>query len=83
MTIANSALAIVGNATVVVPVSQGYLTFWPSTAAQPNVATSNYALGQTFNRHFIVGLGAGDGAFNIFSQVTTHLVIDVSGYFAP
>lgn len=83
VTIDNTALAIVGNATVVGPASMGYLTFWPSTAAQPEVAISNYTSGQTFNRHFIVGLGSGDGAFKMFSLATTHLVIDVSGYFAP
>ncbi|MFN0108319.1 MAG: S8 family serine peptidase [Blastocatellia bacterium] len=84
MTVSNTALAIVGNATVVNPALLGYLTFWPSSVAiQPVVATSNYALGQTFNRHFIVGLGSGDGAFKMFSQRNTHLVIDLSGYFAP
>ncbi|MGH9798934.1 MAG: hypothetical protein ACRD82_01080, partial [Blastocatellia bacterium] len=83
VTIANSALAIVGNATVVTPSAMGYLTFWPSTATMPLAAASNYTAGKTFNRHFIVGLGAADGAFNMFSLATTHLVIDVSGYFAP
>jgi hypothetical protein len=80
--IANSALAIVGNATVI-NANGGYLTFWPSSAQQPLVAASNFGFNQILNRHFMVGLGAGDGAFNIFSQLTTDLVIDVSGYFAP
>ena len=83
MMIANSALAIVGNATVVDPGGIGFLTFWPSNVLQPTVATSNYTTGQVFNRHFIAGLGSSDGAFKIFSSVTTHLVVDVSGYFAP
>jgi len=82
VTIATNALGIVGNATVVNSTG-GFLTFWPSSASQPLVATSNFASGQVFNRHFTVGLGAGDGAFNIFTQFTTDLVIDVSGYFAP
>ena len=80
-TIANTALAVVGNATVVNS-NGGFLTFWPSDAARPLVATSNFAPGQVFNRHFTVGLGA-DGAFKIFPQFTTDLVVDVSGYFAP
>jgi len=82
-TIAATALGIVGNATVVSPANSGYLTLWPSNAAQPLAAASNFTPGQTFNRHFIVGLGAADGAFNIFPSTPTHLVIDVSGYFAP
>lgn len=82
MTIAATALGIVGNATVV-NAQGGYLTFWPSDAARPLVATSNFNAGQIFNRHFIVGLGQANGAFKIFSPLTTDLVIDVSGYFAP
>ena len=50
---------------------------------QPLVATSNFLPGQIFNRHFTVGLGNTDGAFKIFSPLTTDLVIDVAGYFAP
>jgi hypothetical protein len=82
LTIANNALGIVGNATVV-NAHGGYLTFWPSDAPRPLVATSNFLPGQVFNRHFTVGLSAGAGAFKIYSPLTTDLVIDVSGYFAP
>ena len=83
MTVDSTALAIVGNATVVNPLANGFLTFWPSSAAQPFVAASNYVAGKNFNRHFIVGLGSSDGAFKVFSASTTDLVIDLSGYFAP
>jgi len=83
MMVANTALAVVGNATVVEPAGIGFLTFWPSNVLQPTVATSNFTPGQIFNRHFIVGLGPSDGAFKIFTSVSTHLVVDLSGYFAP
>ncbi len=76
-----TAKAVVGNTTVV-NAGGGYLTFWPSNATQPLVATSNYQIGQVFNRHFTVGLGT-DGAFKLFASATTDLVIDVSGFFAP
>jgi hypothetical protein len=82
-TIPNTALAVVGNATVVFPTGGGFLTLWPSSAAQPTAANSNYKPGEVNNRHFIVGLGNGDGAFKMFSFATTELVIDLSGYFAP
>jgi hypothetical protein len=81
-TIAANALGIVGNATVVNS-NGGFLTLWPSSATRPTAASSNFSPGQIFNRHFTVGLGAGDGAFKIFSQFQTNLVIDVSGFFAP
>jgi hypothetical protein len=76
-----NARGIVGNATVV-NAQAGYLTFWPSNAAQPLVAASNFTAGQVLNRHFAVGLGA-DGAFKLFASASTDLVIDVVGYFAP
>jgi photosystem II stability/assembly factor-like uncharacterized protein len=83
VTIPANALGVVGNATVVTPNAAGFLTLWPSTALRPLVATANYNAGDVGNRHFIVGLGAGDGAFKLFSSATTELVVDLSGYFAP
>jgi CSLREA domain-containing protein len=83
VTIPANALGVVGNATVVTPNAAGFLTLWPSTALRPLVATANYNAGDIGNRHFIVGLGAGDGAFKLFSSATSHLVVDLSGYFAP
>jgi hypothetical protein len=82
LTVASNAKAIVANATAVFPSGAGYLTFWPSNAAQPLVSASNYTAGQIFARHFIAGLGA-DGAFNIYVRTTTDLLIDVSGFFTP
>ncbi len=77
-----TAQAIVGNATTVNSVANGYLTFWPSDASQPFIATSNYRTGVTFNRHFTVGLG-NDGAFKRYAASTTDLAVDLVGYFAP
>jgi serine protease len=78
-----SARAVVGNATVVLPQADGYLTLWPSAATQPTVAASNFRAGQVFNRYFAVGLGTGDGAFKVFTSARTDLVTDLSGFFSP
>ncbi len=77
-----TARALIGNATVVNTTGVGYLTFWPSDAAQPLVATSNFTAGQVINRYFTVGLAA-DGSFKRFASLTTDLVVDISGFFAP
>ncbi|MFN0119196.1 MAG: hypothetical protein ACKV2V_01695 [Blastocatellia bacterium] len=82
-TIPATALAITGNATVVGPAASGYLTFRPADATRPLVATSNFISGQIFNRSFTTGLGKTSGAFKMYSSATTHLVIDLAGYFAP
>ncbi|HNG33043.1 MAG TPA: BACON domain-containing carbohydrate-binding protein, partial [Blastocatellia bacterium] len=84
-TIPPAALAVTGNVTVVNS-NGGFLTLWPSNATQPTVATSNFNVGQVFNRHFTVGLGTTGtdaGAFKLYSRFTTDVVIDLSGYFAP
>ncbi len=81
-TIPATAKAVVGNATVVQPTANGFLTLWPSDVTRPLVASSNYVAGQILNRHFTIGLGT-DGAFKLYSVSSTNLVVDVSGYFAP
>ncbi|MBS1787904.1 MAG: putative Ig domain-containing protein [Acidobacteria bacterium] len=82
-TIASTARAIMGNVTVVTPAAQGFITFWPSNIPRPLIATSNFQTSRNFNRFFTVGLGPADGAFKMFSLAMPHLVVDVSGYFAP
>ena len=77
-----NAAAVTGNITVV-PSTGGFLTLFPSTAAQPQVANSNFAANEITNNVFTVGLGAGDGAFKIFTNATTHIIADVTGYYAP
>lgn len=81
VTIPSNALAITGNITPV-PTSSGFLALYPSGAALPLVANSNFVAGEIVNNVFTVGLGA-DGSFKIHSSTNTHVVIDVSGYYAP
>ena len=77
-----SAAAVTGNITVV-PSAAGNLTLFPSNVTQPTVANSNFAAGEVTNNVFTVGLGAADGAFKIFTNATTEVIIDVTGYYAP
>ncbi|HMV47227.1 MAG TPA: M12 family metallo-peptidase [Blastocatellia bacterium] len=76
------AQAVTGNITVV-PSGGGFLTLFPSSAQQPTVANSNFGPGEVTNNVFTIGLGAGDGAFKIFASATTHVIVDVTGYYAP
>ena len=80
--IGSNATGIVGTTTVFNPVAQGWLTYYPSNVARPFIATLNYTTGQVFNRHFTVALGT-DGAFKNYSFATTHLAVDVFGFFSP
>jgi len=78
-----TAKAIVGNATVVAPTDGGYITLYPSGAAQPTVSNLNFVSRQVVPNSFTVGVGAGDGAFNIYASASTHFIVDVTGYYAP
>lgn len=82
--IPNDAVVLVGNATTIsptTPLGYGYLTIYSSGAARPTVASSNYAGNDVINGPFAVKLGA-DGKFKIYTFSTTHLVVDISGYYS-
>jgi len=82
--IPSDAVVLVGNATTVLPnapLGFGYLTIYPSDAARPTVASSNYTGGDVINGPFAVKLGA-DGKFKIYTFATTHLVVDITGYYS-
>jgi hypothetical protein len=82
--IPGDAVVLVGNATTVFPQAPfgfGYLTIYPSDAARPTVASSNYGNNDIINGPFAVKLGA-DGRFKVYTFSTTHLVIDISGYYS-
>ncbi|HMV49553.1 MAG TPA: Ig domain-containing protein, partial [Blastocatellia bacterium] len=82
LTIPANAKAVTGNITTVQS-GGGFLTLYPSDAAQPTVANSNYGPDEVLNNVFTVGLGNADGSFKIFVTSTTEVVVDVTGYFAP
>ncbi len=77
-----AALAVTGNITTVQS-GGGFLTIYPSDATRPTVANSNFAANEVLNNVFTVGLGATDGAFKIFVTTNTHVVVDITGYYAP
>jgi glucose/arabinose dehydrogenase len=85
LSIPASAVAIVGNATVVnnLPGAQpGFVTLYPTGAQRPTVSNLNYTAGQVIPNSFTVALGASD-AFNIYATSSTHMLVDITGYYAP
>ena len=69
------------NATVVPPAFLGFLTLWPQGAAQPLVSTLNAGDGAITSNLAIVPTA--NGSISAFRSKATHLVLDISGYFAP
>ena len=68
------------NATVVPTGLLAYITLWPSDAAQPYVSTLNDYDGVIVSNAAIVP-AASNGSINAFVTGTTHLILDINGYF--
>jgi hypothetical protein len=67
------------NITVVSPAATGFLKAYPTGTAS-FVSTMNYTAGQTIANAAIVPAGT-SGAIDIYSGESTHVIIDINGYF--
>jgi hypothetical protein len=76
-----NARSVVLNVTSTESDAPGFLTVYPGTAAQPPTSNVNYLKGQSIPNAVIVGLGP-TGTVDIFSSSTSHVIVDVVGYFA-
>jgi hypothetical protein len=76
-----TAQAYALNMTVVPTGGVGFLTTWPAGSPLPVVSTLNASSGAVTANAAIVPAGAG-GAISVFASDSTHLIIDVNGYFA-
>ncbi len=79
--IPSSAVAYSLNVTVVPDGPLGYLTIWPSGQAQPLVSTLN-SDGRVKANAAITPAGA-NGGVSVYVTNTTHVILDIDGYFAP
>ena len=78
---ATGVTAVVLNVTVTAPTGGGYMTVWPSDAAQPNASSLNFVPGNTVPNLVITKVGA-DGRVKLFNSAgTTQVIVDVLGWF--
>ena len=77
-----SARAYAVNATVVAPGLLGFLTLYPVGVGRPLASTLNAVDGSITSNAAIVPAGV-NGAVTAFVTERTHLILDISGYFAP
>ncbi len=83
VTIPATAKALVGNTQVALPPGAGYLTLYPGNLTQPpSVATILYNPNQYLANALTLTLGP-NGAINVYSSLTTEMLLDVTGYYAP
>lgn len=76
-----AAQGFVLNATVVPTSTLQYLTLWPNGATQPVVSTLNAFDGAITSNMAIVPTT--NGSINAYATNQTHLILDISGFFAP
>jgi hypothetical protein len=80
----SGAQAITGNLTVVGQTGAGYVSATPTAQASPTTSTINVPMGDVRANGITVPLdGSGDQHFVFKSSGgrTTHLILDVTGYF--
>ena len=83
---ATNAKAIALTLTVVNPTGPGHLRLYPADELRPGTSTINFGAGQTRGTNAIVRVAAlgTSGDVSVFCSMTsgsTHLVLDVAGYF--
>jgi hypothetical protein len=78
-----TATAVSLNVTVVSPSTGGHLRLFALGTPRPATSSINYASGQTRANNAVVSLGAGGALVVYVNQLagTTHVVLDVTGYF--
>lgn len=79
------ALAVVANITVVSPSDAGWMTIWPWNLTKPNTSNISHAQRTRANNAILMLATDGYGDVRLESSIanggTTHLIVDVSGYF--
>jgi hypothetical protein len=87
--ISSRARALAVNVTVIGATSSGNMTVYPGNYPQPLASTINFAASVTRSNHAILALATdGSGTLAAVASLAggvgdAHLVIDVSGYYAP
>ena len=75
-----NAAAVVLNVTVTDPQSAGFVTVYPCTASVPTTSSVNFVAGETV-ANLVSSRLSPPGVLCVFTEATTHLVVDVSGYY--
>ena len=69
------------NFTVVGPLDPGFLVSWPTGGAVPPVSILNFTAGQTVANAAVVPTNV-SGSITVNVSASTHLIVDINGYYA-
>jgi hypothetical protein len=76
-----TATAAALNVTIVDPLKSGFATVWPCGLSRPLASNLNFTPGQVVANNVIAPIG-NEGSVCIYSNVSTDLVVDISGWFS-
>jgi hypothetical protein len=82
--IGSDSIAITGNVTVVGQSKPGYVSVTPTPVATPSTSTINFPVGDNRANNFVVkvsGSGTDSATYRGTGGGTTHLLVDVTGYY--
>ncbi len=74
------AVAVAANLTSTGSLDTGYLTAFASGQPQPGTSNLNFTVGRDIGGGALLGLSPG-GAVDVFASRSSHVIIDVNGYF--
>ncbi|HET9456149.1 MAG TPA: hypothetical protein VFO78_02320 [Candidatus Limnocylindrales bacterium] len=81
-----AAVAVTGNVTIANQTAAGYLSVTPTPVANPLSSTINFPLGDTRANNLTIPVGP-NGTLSAVYKATagrsTHLIVDITGYFLP
>ena len=82
-TVPSNAIAVALNVTQTEPTGPGFVTVFPGYTSRPGTSNLNSTFrGETVANAAITKLGTGRSVA-LYTQVSSHLVIDVTGYWLP
>jgi hypothetical protein len=70
------------NVAAILPASDGFMTVFPAGAAQPTSSDLNFLGGEVISNAIVAPAGTG-GGISIFVNVSTQMILDINGYYAP
>ena len=73
--------SVVLSVTVTEPVAAGFVTVYPCGQELPTVSNLNFSAGQSVSNQVVVKVGDG-GKVCLFTNITAHLIADVSGWYS-
>jgi hypothetical protein len=81
-----AAIAVTGNVTIANQTGAGYLSVTPTANANPTSSTINFPLGDTRANNLTIPLATNGKLAAVYKAQagkTTHLIVDITGYFLP